>query len=344
MAETETILPERIALPPEAEREIENFEAETARFLAGELSPERYRAFRLAQGIYGQRQPGVQMVRVKIPSGALSGRQLHRLADISERYSTGVCHLTTRQDMQFHFVQLADVPQVMRLLAEAGLTTREACGNSVRNVTACPLTGFIAEELFDVQPYAIAAFAFLVRNPFCQQLARKFKIAFSSCPEDCAATAIHDIGAVGRVIAPGSGPAGREETRYGFKVLVGGGLGSTPFTAQVLSEFVPVGDLLPTIKAILKVFSDLGNRKNKMKARIKFVVHRLGIEDFRSRVAAALAELTEAERQEAAVPLYVPERFARLGEGYLAGGPSPGEVRASGNRSSTRFPHDVLPP
>src|SRR2546425_503753 len=150
-----------------------------------------------------------------------------------------IAHLTTRQDVQFHYIRLDRVPQVMRQLADAGLTTREACGNSVRNVTACPLSGFLAEELFNVQPYALATYAFLVRNPFCQQMARKFKIAFSACPEDCAATAIHDIGAVGRVIAPGSGPAGREETRYGFKVLVGGGLGSTPFTAQVLSEFVP---------------------------------------------------------------------------------------------------------
>ena len=338
MAETETILPERIALPPEAEREIENFEAETARFLAGELSPERYRAFRLAQGIYGQRQPGVQMVRVKIPTGALTGRQLHRLADISERYSTGVCHLTTRQDMQFHFVQLADIPQVMRLLAEAGLTTREACGNSVRNVTACPLTGFIAEELFDVQPYAIATFAFLVRNPFCQQMARKFKIAFSSCPEDCAATAIHDIGAVGRVIEQDG------RSRYGFKILVGGGLGSTPFTAQVLDEFVPIENLLATVKGILKVFADHGNRRNKMKARLKFVVHRQGIEAFRVDVARAVAGMTGQERAETALLQYLPASFSSLVAGHLEGRPSLVEIRTSQALAAVRPAVWVAPP
>ena len=336
MASLESRLPLKPVLTPEAAREIDNFESETGRFLRGELSPERYRGFRLAHGIYGQRQPDVQMIRVKIPTGALTGDQLYRLADISQEFSTGIAHLTTRQDVQFHYVRLDRVSQVMRQLADVGLTTREACGNSVRNVTACPLSGFLAEELFNVQPYALATYAFLVRNPFCQQMARKFKIAFSACPEDCAATAIHDIGAVGRVIAPGSDPAGREETRYGFKVLVGGGLGSTPFTAQILSEFVSVGDLLPTIKAILKVFSDLGNRKNKMKARLKFVVHRLGIEEFRSRVTAALAELTEVEWQEAALPSYVPERFARLVEEHLAGSPQAGAIRSAPSLFSGR--------
>src|SRR5215475_7513051 len=235
-------LPEKPVLPREIALEIDNFEAEVARFVTGELSPERFRAFRLAHGVYGQRQPGVQMLRVKIPTGALTGAQMRRLADIGEVFSpTKLLHLTTRQDVQYHYLQLDRVPHVLRLLAEVGLTSREACGNSVRNVTSCPVSGFIADELFDVQPYALAAYAYLVRNPFCQQLARKFKIAFSACPEDCASTAIHDIGLVGRIESGGASP------RYGFKVVVGGGLGSTPFVAQTLSEFVPVGEILPTI-------------------------------------------------------------------------------------------------
>src|SRR5262245_16035722 len=292
------------SVPPDAAREIDNIEAEIHRFLRGELSPERFRAFRLGHGIYGQRQPGVQMVRVKIPSGVLNGRQLRRLADISEEFSTGISHLTTRQDFQFHYVPLPRVPHLLRLLAEVGLTSREACANSVRNITACSLTGVIAEEAFNVQPYSLAAYAYLVRNPFCQQMARKFKIAFSACPEACAATAIHDIGALGRV---------REENgraTYGFWLVAGGGLGSTPFTAQTVAEFVPVEDLLPTIKAILKVFSDLGNRRSKMKARLKFVVHRLGIRKFRDLVEQARSALTPEERAEADITAYLPRSFA----------------------------------
>jgi len=311
---------------PETAGELDNFEAEMGRFLRGELSPERWRAFRLAHGIYGQRQPGVQMVRVKIPSGVLTGRQLHGLAELSEGFATGVCHLTTRQDVQFHFVQLSRVPRLMRLLAELGLTTREACGNSVRNVTACPLAGFITEEAFDVQPYSLATYAFLVRNPFCQQMSRKFKIAFSACPEDCAATAVHDIGALGRVIEE------RGRTRYGFKIVVGGGLGSTPFAAKLLDEFVPPEELLPTVKGILKVFTDHGNRRNKMKARLKFVVHRMGIEMFRREVAAAKGEMTSDEREESDLLQYVPARFIETVAGHLEGRPGLSELRASQER------------
>lgn len=300
-------LPEKPVLPREIALEIDNFEAEVARFLSGELSPERFRAFRLAHGVYGQRQPGVQMVRVKIPTGALTGAQMTRLADIGEAFSpTGMLHLTTRQDIQLHYIDLVRVPHMLRLMAEAGLTSREACGNSVRNVTSCPVSGFIADELFDVQPYALATYAYLVRNPFCQQLARKFKIAFSACPEDCASTAIHDIGLVGRIESRGGAP------RYGFKVLVGGGLGSTPFTARVLSEFVPVEELLPTIKGIIQVFSAHGNRRNKMKARLKFVVHRHGIEAIRAEVAEAVAALTPQELEEADLFAYVPDAYLTL--------------------------------
>ena len=321
MSLTELRLPASPEIPVEAANEIESIEAEIHRFHRGELSAERFRAFRLGHGIYGQRQPGVQMVRVKIPSGILNGRQLHRLADISEEFSTGVSHLTTRQDLQFHYVPLERVGHLLRLLAEVGLTTREACANSVRNITACPLAGVIAEELFNVQPYSLAAFAYLVRNPFCQQMARKFKIAFSACPEDCAATAIHDIGLLGRVAEEDG------RLRYGFKVVVGGGLGSTPFVAQPLEEFIPLEDLLPTLKGILKVFNDLGNRRNKMKARLKFVIHKIGIDRFRDAVTEAKNALSTPEREEASLHQYVPQRFAELVADHLAGRPGSPAVR-----------------
>ncbi len=297
--------------------EIDAFEAELARFQSGELAPERFRAFRLTHGVYGQRQPGFHMLRVKLPAGVVAGRQLARLADVAERLGGGTAHLTTRQDVQIHYVKLEDVARAMRLLAEAGLSTREACGNSVRNVTACPVAGYVADEMFDVRPYALGTWAFLVRNPFCQQLARKLKIAFSACPEDCAATAIHDIGAVGRIERAGG------RLRYGFRLLVGGGLGSTPFVAQTLEEFVPVADLLPTIKAILKVTSAHGNRRNKGRARLKFVVHKVGIETFRDLVASEKATLTPQERAEADLRRFVADRFAATLAAHLLGRPAP---------------------
>ena len=281
------------SLPPSTAAEIANIESEIGRFLDGTLPPERFRSFRLAHGIYGQRQPGVQMIRVKIPTGALTGSQLRLLADLVEDFSNGSAHLTTRQDVQFYWVRLERVPDLLRRLAAGGLTTREACGNSVRNVTACPLSGSLSDEAFDVRPYALATWQYLVRNPFCQQMSRKFKIAFSACPEDCAATAIHDIGALGRVVFRDGG------AQQGFRVVVGGGLGPTPFVAQVLHDFVAPQDLLPTFKAILVAFAEQGNRRLKSKARLKFVLHRLGIERFRALVDEKLAGLSAAEREEA---------------------------------------------
>ncbi|HSK38490.1 MAG TPA: nitrite/sulfite reductase, partial [Arenibaculum sp.] len=319
----DTLLPPA-ELPTGVAGEIDNIEAEIRRFQSGELQPERFRSFRLAWGIYGQRQPGVQMIRVKIPGGVLNGGQMARLAAISEEFSTGISHLTTRQDVQFHYVQLDRVGDLLRRLAEVGLTTREACGNSVRNVTACPLTGFIADELFDVAPYAQAVWAYLSRNPFCQQMARKFKIAISSCPEDCALTAIHDIGFVGRVDRAGG-------HRFGFRVLVGGGLGTTPFVARVLDDFVPLDDILPVTRSILKVFAAEGNRRNKMKARLKYVVHRLGIETFRERVAEARRNLTFEERDEARLDLSLPDEYRAVVERHRAG--NGGARPDSGSRS-----------
>lgn len=269
------------------EEEIRVFEGRVTQFRSGEMKEDDFRHFRLKHGIYGQRQPGVQMVRVKAPSGILTPAQLRALAEIAERYSTNCGHVTTRQNVQFHFVQLENVAAVMRLLADAGLTTREACGNEVRNVTSCPLAGICGTEAFDVTPYALATTQFFLRHPEIHDLPRKFKIAFSGCEDDgnCAAAGIHDIGLIARVRTIN----GTEQR--GFKVLVGGGLGSLPTEAATLNEFLSEEELVPTMEAILHVFAAHGNRKNKFKARMKFVLREKGIEEFRRLVAEARAKV-----------------------------------------------------
>ena len=267
---------------PEAiEAEIRVFEERIQQLRSGAITEDQFRPFRLKHGTYGQRQAGVQMLRVKIPAGILTPAQLRTLAKIGDTYSTGRGHVTTRENVQFHFVQLENVPAVMRLLAEAGLTTREACGNTVRNVTGCPLAGICPGEVFDVTPYALGVSRYLLRHPEFHDLPRKFKIAFSGCEDDgnCAVAGIHDVGLIAQV-SGSNGAAHR-----GFKVLVGGGLGSLPTEASLLTDFLPEEELLPTIEAILRVFVETGNRKNKFKARMKFVLRDKGIEQFRHLVA-----------------------------------------------------------
>ncbi len=267
---------------PEAiEAEIRVFEERIQQLRSGAITQDQFRPFRLKHGTYGQRQQGVQMLRVKIPAGILTPAQLRTLAKIGDTYSTGRGHVTTRENVQFHFVQLENVPAVMRLLAGAGLTTREACGNTVRNVTGCPLAGICPGEVFDVTPYALGVSRYLLRHPEFHDLPRKFKIAFSGCEDDgnCAVAGIHDVGLIAQV----SGSNGA--AHHGFKVLVGGGLGSLPTEASLLTDFLPEEELLPTIEAILRVFVETGNRKNKFKARMKFVLRDKGIEQFRHLVA-----------------------------------------------------------
>ena len=263
------------------EKEISRFEERIQLLRSGAISEEQFRPFRLKHGTYGQRQPGFQMLRVKVAAGVLKPVQLRVLAGIADTYSTGRGHLTTRENIQFHFVKLENVPAAMRLLADAGLTTREACGNTVRNVTACPVAGICPGEAFDVTPYALGVSRYLLRHPDFHDLPRKFKIAFSGCENDgdCAIAGIHDVGLIAQV------RGNNGTSRRGFKVLVGGGLGSLPTEAAVLTHFLPEEELLPTIEAILRVFSETGNRKNKFKARMKFVLREKGIEEFRRLVA-----------------------------------------------------------
>jgi sulfite reductase beta subunit-like hemoprotein len=254
--------------------DIELFRAHAERFLAGEITEDQFRAQRLRRGVYGQRQAGVQMIRTKVPGGMLTAAQMDQLGDIADEFGGGRGHLTTRQNMQYHFVPLLQVPDLLHKLADVRLTTREACYNTVRNVTACPLSGLLHDEPFDVHPYARqVAFAFLHKE-LTDSLPRKFKIAFSGCPEDCMLGAIHDVG-LRAVIRDG---------QRGFRMVSGGGLGPLPNEAQVLDEFVPVERLVNRIEAVIRVFSKYGNRANKNKARLKFVLRERGFEWFKEQV------------------------------------------------------------
>ena len=288
------VAPEPIAgaIPDEVVDEIAEFERRTADFLTGAEDEETFKPYRLSFGVYGQRQPGYQMIRVKIPHGRLSADQLDALAEFSERFcdegeypgggGAGMGHITTRQDMQFHFVKLQDVPEAMRHLARNGLTTREACYNTVRNITGCPLAGACGTEAFDITPYAQAATELFLRNPFCQNLPRKFKVSFSGCETDCGLGAMHDIGAVARV---------RDGDR-GFRLWVGGGLGNSPRPAQLLYDFLPVAEFYPVLEAIVRIFDAEGPRKNRNRARLKFLFDKTYTADtFRARVAEVVASL-----------------------------------------------------
>ncbi len=277
--------PEVASLPiadPVVQRELETFKREAQAFLSGERSPEDYRAFRLQHGVYGQRQSNVHMIRVKIPHGSLTADQFEAIGNIIDRYSPRkVGHVTTRQDIQMHFVPMDAAPKVLEELAEVGLTTREACGNTVRNVTADHYSGLCDDTVFDTTPYAEATARYFLRNPANQKLPRKFKITFSSCPHDWGMIPIHDLGAMA-VIRDG---------RKGFAVYVGGGLGAAPRLAEMYDDFVPAEELLRHIEAILRVFDRHGERRNRNKARIKFLVARLGIEEVRRLVREELKSL-----------------------------------------------------
>ena len=267
-------------IDPAARADIEKFERLLAQYLSGDLDEDRFRIFRLNNGIYGQRQGGHnQMVRVKIPYGAMTPEQLEMCAHIAEEYSRGWGHITTRQNIQFHFVQLERIPDVMRDLASVGLTTREACGDTVRNIQGCHLAGACPFEVFDISPWAEAAYRHLLRNPYSQRLPRKFKINFSGCATDCGQAMFNDVGLIA-VKRPR--PDGTFEP--GFRVFVAGGLGANPHPAQALEEFTPKEEVLPTIEAILRVFDHYGNRDNKLRARMKWLVDTMGMDELRERI------------------------------------------------------------
>ena len=274
------IRPSTPTIDPEMAADIAKFREVLAGYLSGDIEEDVFRVFRLHNGIYGQRQGGHnQMVRVRMPYGAINADQLDKLAYLVENYSRGWGHITTRQNMQFHFVQLEQIPDVMEHLASVGLTTREACGDTIRNVQGCHLAGACPFEVIDITAWAEAANNYFLRNPLGQRLPRKFKINFSGCETDCGQAMFNDAGvvAVSRTLEDGTIEAG-------FRVYVAGGLGSSPRPAIALEPFTPKEELLPTLEAILRVFDQTGERDNKLRARMKWVVDKLGWDEVQRRV------------------------------------------------------------
>ncbi len=307
-------------LPTDLEAELSRYEATVADYLAGTLDEDVFRVYRLNNGVYGQRQGGHnQMVRVKIPYGKVTPEQLEVLAHISETYSRGWGHLTTRQNVQFHFVQLEDSAEVLRLLAACGLTSREACGDTVRNVMGCHLAGACPYEVVDISAWADATAQYLLRHPYAQRLPRKFKINFSGCATDCGQAMFNDVGvvAVNRTRDDGT-------LEPGFKVVFAGGLGATPHPAQALEEFTAREDLLPTIEALLRTFDHYGNRDNKLRARMKWLVDTMGIDELRERILKERKFLRGSVSWPGGIPGLVTERGdapAGTGTGPIVGAP-----------------------
>lgn len=255
---------------PIVEQDIIDLERKIRAFREGKIHDEKFRSLRLARGVYGQRQPGVQMVRIKLPFGKVTFKQILKIADIADEYGSGNLHLTTRQDIQIHYVSLDRTPQLWAELEQDDITLREACGNTVRNVTSSPTSGIDPLEPFDVSPYAHATFEYFLRNPICQDMGRKFKISFSSSDADTAFSYIHDLGFI---------PKLNEQGERGFKVLLGGGLGAQPLLASPVEDFLPEDQLIPYIEAIIRVFDRYGERNNRNKARLKYLVAKLGLDE-----------------------------------------------------------------
>ena len=296
-----------VPIPEAQQADIEKFEEQLAHYRSGELDPEVFRVYRLTNGIYGQRQGGEnQMVRVKIPAGVLSPAQLDMLAHISENYSRGWGHITTRQNVQFHFVQLDDIPKVLNCLASVGLTTREACGDTVRNVQGCHLAGACPHEVLDITEWANATYRHFLHNPIAQRLPRKFKINFSGCATDCGQAMFNDIGIIAATRPTGGGNA----PERGFRVYVAGGLGANPHPAIALEDFTTREELLPTLEACVRVFDHDGNRDNKLRARMKWLTDTLGIDELRRRIFRERRFLLAS----ASWPGGIPEEVAEHGD------------------------------
>jgi sulfite reductase (NADPH) hemoprotein beta-component len=262
------------------EHDIDEFVDVLGKYERGEITPEAWRRFRLVRGTYGQRQDNVQMLRIKIPQGIVTASQMRALAGVAARYSRGFCHVTTRQNIQYHFVLLSVVEAVMRELAAEGLTTREACGNSVRNITGCPYAGTSETEIFDVTPYAEALTRYFLRHPLSGVLPRKFKIAFEGCVEDHALASIHDIGWRARIV----------DGKKGFRVTVAGGTSILPVSGYVLYDFLPVEEMFNVAEAVVRVFHRFGDYKHPQRNRMKFVVKALGWDGYRARFEECLDE------------------------------------------------------
>src|SRR5687767_13629482 len=259
--------------------DIDEFVDMLGKYERGAITPEEWRRFRLLRGTYGQRQDNVQMLRIKIPQGIVTGSQMRAMADVGARYSRGFGHVTTRQNIQFHFVPLKDVETALRYIGDEGLTTREACGNSVRNITGCPYAGTSATEIFDVTPYAEALTRYFLRHPLSGVLPRKFKIAFEGCTEDHAFASINDIGWRAKIV----------DGKKGFRVTVAGGTSILPVSGYVLYEFMPVEEMFEVAEAVVRVFHKYGDYEHRQRNRLKFTVRSLGWDTFKTKYEEELA-------------------------------------------------------
>jgi len=257
---------------PVVAKDIIELETKIRQFKNGELDEEKFRSLRLARGVYGQRQEGVQMIRIKLPYGKVLSNQLRRICDVSDEYSTGRLHITTRQDIQIHYVELERTPELWAQLEKDDVTLREACGNAVRNITASETAGIDVDEPFDVSPYAHAVFQYFLRNPIGQEMGRKFKVSFSASDADTGLSYMHDLGFIAKI----------EDGVRGFKVMLGGGLGSQPRHADVLYNFLAADKIVPLMEGVIRIFDRFGERKSRAKARLKFLIKDLGLEGFKA--------------------------------------------------------------
>src|SRR5437899_4310706 len=258
----------------------------TERFLQGKLTPEEWRPIRLSYGLYYQLDHTSHMQRIKIPGGILSAGQLDGMADIADRYGRGIAHITTRQDIQLHWIPVDGIMDMYDRLLKVGITTRGACADSVRNVTACPYAGTAPTEPFDVAPYCLVIHEYFLFNPLNLTLPRKFKIAVEGCPSDCAQAPVNDIGLYAKL---------RPDGIRGFTVHAGGGLGAQPFLAKPIRDFIPADDVLIWCEAIVRIQHRFGERKNRNKARMKYLVNRMGLDKFQAAIATEV-ERVAAER------------------------------------------------
>ena len=293
-----------VPIPEAQQADISKFEEQLARYKSGELDPDVFRMFRLTNGIFGQIQEGdIQMVRIKVPSGMLTADQLEMIGHLAETYSRGWAHITTRLNVQLHFVKLDDVPEIMRCLASVGLTTREAGGDTLRNVKGCHLAGACPHEVLDITGWAKATFQHFLRNPIVQRLPRKFNISYSGCATDCGQAMFNDIGIIA-VARPGSG----DGPERGFRIYLGGGLGPNPHPAIALEDFTSREDLLPTLEAYVRVFDHDGNRDNRLRARSKWLIDALGIDELRRRIFRERRYLLASTTWPGGIPEAVLER------------------------------------
>ena len=278
---------------PIVEKDIIDLEQKIHAFKNNAIDEEKFRSLRLARGVYGQRQQGVQMVRIKLPMGRFTAKQLKKIAYVADEYGSGNLHITTRQDIQLHYVELDRTPQLWEELEKDQITLREACGNTVRNVTASATAGVDIDEPFDVTPFAEAFFQYFLRNPICQDMGRKIKVAFSSNKQDDALTFIHDLGFIPKI----------KDGKAGFQLMLGGGIGSQPMPSQKLFDFLTTDQIIPYSEAIIRLFDRHGERNKRNKARLKFLVKDLGLEQF-----LTLVEVEKKSLLTQSLPIQTTER------------------------------------